>query len=211
MTSFPLPPSRQTQAERTAISRQKVIDAAIRCLVTVGYAATSTSLIAATANMSVGRMQHQFATKSEIMAAVIEFIHDENTAYLSIENLKSPTPHGKVGELIHRIHRVFEKESVLAAFEIRFAMKGDRDLAAIVEPRLLDFDSRSFGELKNILIAADIDEETAHAWMRLIIATIRGLAMERVANYRISNRIDAEGSLTMLTDLLLNQNMRPRL
>jgi len=197
---------RQTQAERRAISRDKVINAAIKCLVTVGYAATSTNLIAATADMSVGRMQHQFSTKAEIMAAVIEFIHDENSSFLSVSKLKAETPEARIGEYIHRLRQAFERDSVLASLEIRFAMKGDKDLTAAVEPRFQAYDTRSFGELEELLTAANIERDVAHVWMRLMIATIRGLAMERVANYRISNRIDAERSLTMLTDLLLNRD-----
>ena len=197
--------TRPTQAERTAISRDKVIRAAIHCLVTVGYAATSITLIATTAEISTGRMQHQFATKAEIMAAVIDFIHQQNNRFLSLRKLKSRTPRERIAEYIHLLKKTFDEDTVLAAIELRMAMKGDRELASAIEPKFEQYDTKSFSELEDLLLAADVEQAAAHMWMRLIVAAVRGLALERVANYRISDRIDAERSLDMLVDLLLKK------
>lgn len=196
---------RPTQAERTAISRDKVIRAAIHCLVTTGYAATSITLIAQTAEISTGRMQHQFATKADIMAAVIDFIHQQNNRFLALRKLKREDPRERIVEYMHLLKKTFDEDTVLAAMELRMAIKGDRELAAAIEPKFEQYDTKSFSELEDLLLAADLDREAAHVWMRLIIATIRGLALERVANYRITNKIDAERSLDMLVDLLLKK------
>lgn len=204
MTAMNTKRTRPTQAERRAISREKVISAAIECLVTVGYAATSVTLIASTAGISTGRMQHQFSTKAEIMAAVIEFIHNENNEALSLSKLKSKDPTARVAEYMAALQSVFEKDYVAAAFEIRMAMKGDDELASTVGPKFDLYDTTSFGDLEELLIATDMGRASAHTWMRLLLATVRGLAMERVANYRISNAIDARKSLTLLANLITN-------
>lgn len=197
--------TRPTQAERSAISRDKVIRAAIHCLVTHGYAATSITLIASTADISIGRMQHHFATKAEIMAAVIDTIHQQNNKLLSLRKLKGTEPGERLVEYVHRLGKTFEDDTVLAAIELRMAMKGDRELAAAIEPKFDQYDTRSFSELEDLLLAADVEREAAHVWMRLIIATIRGMALERIADYRIANRIQAEPSLDMLINLILKK------
>ncbi|GBQ56929.1 TetR/AcrR family transcriptional regulator [Komagataeibacter swingsii] len=197
--------ARPTQAERTAISRDKVIVAAIRCLVSVGYAATSITLIASTAKMSIGRVQHQFSTKAEIMAAVIESIHETNNDHLSLRKLHSDEPQARVIEYIKLIQETFEHDHVLAAFEIRMAMKGDSELAAAVGPQLKRFDAKSFQDLEELLVATSMPRKTAHTWMRLLLATTRGLALERVASYSITNRINARQSLEMFINLVLER------
>jgi AcrR family transcriptional regulator len=194
---------RPTQAERNAISKDKVIRAAIECLATVGYAATGTALIASTAGISVGRMQHQFATKAEIMAAVIDFINQQNNRFLSLRKLKATEPIARVAEYVQLLRRTFETDTVAAAIELRMAIKGDKELAAAIGPKFQQYDTRSFADLEELLVVAEMDRTTAHVWMRLIISTIRGMAIERVAHYRIMDRVDAEEALEMLTQLLL--------
>jgi AcrR family transcriptional regulator len=203
MATKTLSAGRATQAERNAISKDKVIRAAIDCLATVGYAATGTSLIASTAGISVGRMQHQFATKAEIMAAVIDFINQQNNRFLSLRKLKATEPIARVVEYVQLLRRTFETDTVAAAIELRMAIKGDKELAAAIGPKFQQYDTRSFADLEELLVAAEMDRTAAHVWMRLIISTIRGMAVERVAHYRIMDRVDAEEALDILTQLLL--------
>ena len=54
------PRPRRTQAERSAETRQRLIAAAIDALCRLGYAATSTVLVADNAGVSRGAMLHQF-------------------------------------------------------------------------------------------------------------------------------------------------------
>lgn len=192
-----------TQAERTAISRDKVIRAAIECLVTKGYAATSITQIAATAKISIGRMQHQFSTKAEIMAATVDFIGQHNNRVLSVRKLKAEDPAARVMEYVQMLRKTFEDDTVAAALELRMAVKGDKELAAALEPKFQQYDTSSFSDIEGLLIATGMARETAHIWMRLIISTVRGMALERIANYRIMDRVEAEHSLDALLSLLL--------
>lgn len=194
---------RPTQAERTAISRDKVIRAAIQCLVERGYAATSITMIAKTAKISIGRMQHHFATKAEIMAAVIDFVHQQNNKFLSTRKLKGGDPATRVVEYVRLLQTTFEMDYVPATIEIRMAMRGDRELAAAVEPKFRQYDTRSFADIEDLLMAAGMAQDKAHAWMRLIISAVRGMAVERIANYQIADKVDSRQSLDMLTALLL--------
>lgn len=191
---------RLTQAERSAISRDKIVRAAIQCLVHVGYSATSFSLIAATAGISTGRMQHHFANKADIMGAVIEFIRQQNNRLLALRKLKANEPEARVLEYVQLIKRSFESEYVAAAIEIRMAMKGDAELAAVVEPRFRQYDTESFSDLERLLTNAGMETPAAHVWMRLIVSTLRGMAMERVAGYRILDQVDADTALAVLAE-----------
>ena len=50
---------RQTQAERSAAMRARLVDAAIRCLNKHGYSATTVAMVADEAGVSRGGMLHQ--------------------------------------------------------------------------------------------------------------------------------------------------------
>lgn len=65
---------RRTQAERTAQTRHRLLDAAIDSLVEVGYAATSTTEVARRAGVSRGAQTHHFPTKSELVVAAVEHV-----------------------------------------------------------------------------------------------------------------------------------------
>src|SRR5262245_5248316 len=65
---------RRTNAERTAIARRKLIEAALKTLCEAGYSATTTDLVARRAHVSRGAMLHHFRTRVDLMAAVAEHV-----------------------------------------------------------------------------------------------------------------------------------------
>ena len=67
---------RRTQAERTAGTRAKLLDAAIDCLVELGFAKTSTQEIARRAGVSRGAQLHHFPTKESLVIAAVEHLVD---------------------------------------------------------------------------------------------------------------------------------------
>src|SRR5262245_17748562 len=66
--------TRRTQDERSAAPRALLLDATIACLVDVGYAATTTTLIAERAGVSRGAQMHHYKTKTELVAAAVEHL-----------------------------------------------------------------------------------------------------------------------------------------
>ena len=197
------PRTRLTQAERSAISRDKIVRAAVQCLAHVGYNATSFALIAATAGISTGRMQHHYANKADIMGAVVDFVRQQTAQLLSLRKLKAQDPRDRVLEYVQLVRRNFEGEYVPAVLEIRVAMKGDRELAAVVEPLFQLYDARAYSDLEDLLMAAGMPQATAHVWMRLVVSTLRGMAVERVAAYRILDQVDTETALDTLARQML--------
>jgi AcrR family transcriptional regulator len=63
------------QAQKSAMMRDTILDAALDCFVTIGYANTTTAKIAERAGVSRGAMLHHFPSKSELMRAAVEYLH----------------------------------------------------------------------------------------------------------------------------------------
>lgn len=65
---------RRTQAERSARTRARLLDATIACLHDLGYARTSTPEIARRAGLSRGAQLHHFPTKAELVTSAVEHL-----------------------------------------------------------------------------------------------------------------------------------------
>jgi len=69
------PPRRRSwQAAKSASRREAILEAALRCFVTVGYARTTSDRIAREAGLSRGAMVHHFPTKLGLIQAAIEHL-----------------------------------------------------------------------------------------------------------------------------------------
>jgi AcrR family transcriptional regulator len=66
------PPTRRTQAERTAATRALLIDTARRLFEDKGFGAVSTEAIVKAAGVTRGALYHQFKDKAALFAAVYE-------------------------------------------------------------------------------------------------------------------------------------------
>ena len=67
------------QAKKSAMMRDNILDAALDCFVTIGYANTTTARIAATTvrSNSICTMLHHFPSKAELMRAAVEYLHSK--------------------------------------------------------------------------------------------------------------------------------------
>src|SRR3954447_1699227 len=65
---------RRNQAERSAATRQALLDATLECLVEDGYANTTTTRVAERAGLSRGAHLHHFQTRDALLAAAAAHI-----------------------------------------------------------------------------------------------------------------------------------------
>jgi AcrR family transcriptional regulator len=63
------------QAQKSAMTRDTILDAALDCFITIGYAGTTTAKIADKAKVSRGAMLHHFPSKTELIQAAVEYLH----------------------------------------------------------------------------------------------------------------------------------------
>ncbi len=125
--------ARRKQADRSAVTRERVINAAIEVLYRQGYAGATTMMVAATAGVSMGALQHQFPTKAVLMAAVARrFAARRFLRYR--EALRGvPRGIGRFEALNEASWTLIGSPEMTASIEIELAMRNDGELAAAVE------------------------------------------------------------------------------
>ncbi|HEX3604276.1 MAG TPA: TetR/AcrR family transcriptional regulator [Candidatus Dormibacteraeota bacterium] len=78
MTSSPLPsqdrPARRTQAERSAATQARVLEAAAEVLLESGYSGLTTTRVAQRAGVSRGAQLHQYPTKEALVVAAVDHV-----------------------------------------------------------------------------------------------------------------------------------------
>jgi len=65
---------RGPNAERSAATREKILEAAVACILERGYGGTTTLLVQEKAGVSRGSLLHQFPSRADLMAAVLQRI-----------------------------------------------------------------------------------------------------------------------------------------
>src|SRR6201992_1666164 len=65
---------RRTQAEGSAAMRTRLLDATVDCLVSYGYAGTTTPRVAQLAGVTRGAQIHHFRSKQDLVVAAIEHL-----------------------------------------------------------------------------------------------------------------------------------------
>lgn len=65
------------QAQKSAMTRDRILDAAINCFVELGYTNVTTARVASSAGVSRGAMLHHFPSKTELIQAAVEYLHDK--------------------------------------------------------------------------------------------------------------------------------------
>ncbi|WP_344651048.1 TetR/AcrR family transcriptional regulator [Cryptosporangium japonicum] len=73
-------PARRTQADRSAATKSRLLDATIASLVEDGYNGTTTTVVAQRAGVSRGAQLHHYGTKEKLVAAAVAHLAEQRAA-----------------------------------------------------------------------------------------------------------------------------------
>jgi AcrR family transcriptional regulator len=119
---------RRTQAERSAETTTKLLEATAACLAEVGYARTSTNDICKRAGVSRGAMLHHFPSKAVLVTAACEHIVDVWAEEFRQAMAATPADGDRLGAAIDVLWGLWEGQAVTAWFELIVAGRTDPDL-----------------------------------------------------------------------------------
>jgi AcrR family transcriptional regulator len=197
--TLPKPRQRRPQAERSADTRAKLIQAAITCLNKTGYSATTVSTVAEEAGVSRGAMTHQFPAKSDLMIAVVEavFLDDSDMYNRSVVEMD---PVDWLLALPETMWQVMSRPSGIAVMEVLLASRSDAELAEKLTRAQTQIDTRAHKWSGDRVRAAGIKPHPeGEAIHELYVAAVRGLALEAVVS---RNTLNVQRSLAVLTEMM---------
>ncbi len=195
------PPLRKPrpQAERSADTRNRLIDAAIACLARFGYSATTVSLVAEEAKVSRGAMTHQYPAKNDLMLAVVQAVYEKDGEHYR-RTVVEKSPMRWRQDLPATMWDVISQPSGIAVIEIMLASRSDRDLADMLRAVQRDIDMTAHQWIVERLENAGLrDRPDGEAVHRLFVAAIRGLSLEGLFR---RDRAGVEKSVAVLSEIL---------
>jgi AcrR family transcriptional regulator len=199
------PRKRRTQAERRATTRTKLLEATLDCLVDDGYPALTTPAICARAGVSQGALFKHFPTKSELLAAAIEYLFANlvkgyGEHFAAVQTGRDPIATG-----VALLWEVFQDPRLHAAYDLYTAARTDRDLRASLAPVVRDHYANlhqlARALLRDLVQVSDTELDDA---VDLAILALQGLVLNEMA-VRFDSRVRVPQFLGDLASLMLRR------
>jgi AcrR family transcriptional regulator len=195
-------PARRSRDERTADSRQLILDATLDCLLEDGYARTTTLTIQARAGVSRGRLLHHFPSREGLLVAACQ--HLASTHLTELESWVTGSLDG-LGADAARLDRVVElfwstfgQRYFWGAVELWTAARTDERLRATLLP-----EERRLGtairHVMDVLFGPVFRRHPRYpAVSEMLLTSMRGVAMTYTFDRRDR---DADPHLPLWRDL----------
>lgn len=184
MATTPDTPARQTQADRSAATRRRILDAVVACVEEEGFARTTSQRIARRAGVSVGAVQHHFMSKADILRAVLEESFAELSAAFEGVSLAGATLEERVSVFLERAWRHYGSRRFRSTLEIIIGGRASLQTAGsdwAAEP-LLESSVRTQKLWAEIFAGVDVPQERQRDVLRFAFVNLAGIAMtERFA------------------------------
>jgi AcrR family transcriptional regulator len=177
----PRPPKhpRRTQEERSAVTREKLLDAAIECLVELGYARMTTTDVADRAGVSRGAQLHHFPSKVDLVTSAIRHLADRRIAELRREVAALPADERGIPQITELTWSYSSGPLFMAAMELIVASRTDRELHAALWPIEKQL-AQASAQLLRELYAGYVDHPYFELMMHLTVHVMRGMALQKI-------------------------------
>lgn len=171
---------RLTQEERSSRTRAKLIAATVECVRELGYANVTTTAIAKRAGVSRGAMQHQFATRSELLFAVIDEVVEQLQQPLATSPGAKASLEERVGLIVDRYWSVFSTGRLQTIVDIWLGARSDPEMFSRIGAHMRAiFKARDLYWHK-FFADLDIPKDRLSIAHELTTATARGLVLRKM-------------------------------
>ncbi|MDP3673513.1 MAG: TetR/AcrR family transcriptional regulator [Novosphingobium sp.] len=144
-------PAPRWQQRKSAQTRERVLEAAIDCLVADGYSGLTTNAVAVRAGMSRGTMHHHFATRGDLVEALTEYTFYQRMRGFLVDYSAAMHAGGeaRLVEIAADAHwRNVQSREYAAYLELAIAARTDTELEPHFTPAAQRYDAVWFDEMK---------------------------------------------------------------
>jgi len=166
---------RQEQ-ERSRITRQRLMEAALSALSELGWAGATMTVIAERAGVSRGACQHHFPTRADLVAAAVEYVGSQQVEEVLRRSARLPTDERRTEAILHMLAGVYLSPLFTAAVQLWVAAVADPELRAQLTP-LEARTGREFHRLTVKLLDVDDRDSEVRELIQATLDLLRGLAL----------------------------------
>jgi AcrR family transcriptional regulator len=164
------------QEERSRSTRLRVLEAAVECLVELGWSGTTTTVVAERAGVSRGAQLHHYPTKSALVVAAVEHLAERRAAELRAEASTLPPGGDRIAQTVGLLGSLFTGPLFAAAIEVWVAARSDPALRATLVPLEARF-GREVHRMTVQLLGADETRPGVRESVQATLDLLRGLGV----------------------------------
>jgi AcrR family transcriptional regulator len=172
---------RRTRSERSADSRQIILDATLDCLLRYGYARTTTLTIQHRAGVSRGRLLHHFPSREGLLVAACQHLASSHLAelrdWVGASMRDEQDPARRVRHAVDQFWSTFEQRFFWGSIELWTAARTDERLRTTLLPE----ERRLGAAIRDVVDALFGPELTGHPRYprvrELLLTSMRGVAL----------------------------------
>jgi AcrR family transcriptional regulator len=165
---------RLTQAERNEDAKRRLIEACIAGLNVSGFAGVTTQGVARRAGLTTGALHHHFATKTDLLIAVLDFVSAR-----ILKRLQGSGGPEDVATVIDGLWEVYGGADYWATWEIIIGFRFDRETSErLTGHRLKTMETLAHPWLVRYAARAE-DRRRVMELFEFILIVIRGLRLEK--------------------------------
>ena len=164
---------RVPQQERSRITREGLLRAAVDVLAEQGWSAATVATVAARAGVSRGAAQHHFPTREALVTATLEQIFADLTAVTA----ETTEPAGdRIAAVVDRAVAIYTGKEFKAALQVWAAAASDPALRELILPLEAKF-ARAAHRMTVQALGPSDDEQRIHRVAQLTLDLARGLGL----------------------------------
>lgn len=169
-------PRRLTQPERSAATRQALLDSTIECLIELGYDQSTTAVISERAGLSRGAHLHHFQTRGALIVAAADELARRMGTDLEDRIEQLPDGSEQIGAALDMVWEVFSGPLFRAVLELAVHARTETELRANFGP-LEQVVRHGSGRLLRRAFGRKPGDRSVDDVIALVLSTIRGLAI----------------------------------
>lgn len=171
--------SPRKEQERSRVTRQRLMQACVECLVELGWAGTTTTVVAARAGVSRGAQLHHYPTRAELVVAAVEHVGRARAAEIVESAGGLPAGPRRTEAVLGLLADFYVGPLFAAALELWVAARTDERLRAVVAPLETQL-GREAHRVAVELLGADEGRPGVRELIQATLDLLRGLGLAEV-------------------------------
>lgn len=128
----------RNQELKTLASRERILDAAVQCLIEHGYAGASTLRIQQVAGVSRGRLLHHFPSRDELLVGAVKHLASTGLGSFAVEHTSAITAadrdESRIDQAVAQMWTHFQQPYFWASVELWIAARHNESLRDALGP-----------------------------------------------------------------------------
>ncbi|HEY2387446.1 MAG TPA: TetR/AcrR family transcriptional regulator [Candidatus Binatia bacterium] len=171
---------RRTQEERSHATQARILEATLECLAELGYAGTTTIVVAEHAGVSRGAQLHHFPTRASLISAAVQHLFAQLTDRYARAFTRVPAGAERIGAAVDLLWEIFQDARLTAVLELYVAARTDAELHRELVPIAERHHEKVLHLARGYFPDTALEGDAFAALLDVVLDALQGLAVRRL-------------------------------